>query len=282
GNTIDIPHVITTDHYIRIPIKKEDKKKIKEFITLYDVSNDNPSAETRGIAFIQQYAHFESDFPLLLDSAKHYFPDNTPALVKKNFSSLIDIDFYKQDYKHLLYYVGIMQPKFVLDSMLVHKDYANADAWTAYRIGEAFYQINNMRGAEAFYQKAVNLAPFVLEFNNKLGATLVALNKFDEALKVYDFILTQDPEFVSALTNKGYILLRKGDVEQAKTFYDKALALSPDDKQAMLNMAGWYIYQKQFDKAEEGLKQVLRKYPNEEQAKTLLQQVKGMGHKKAV
>ncbi len=281
GNTIDIPHVITTDHYIRIPIKKEDKKKVKEFITLYDVSNDHPSAETRGIAFIQQYAHFESDFPLLLDSAKHYFPDNTPALVKKSFSPLIDIYFYKQDYKHLLYYVGVMQPQFVLDSMLVHKDYANTDAWTAYRIGEAFYQVNNMRGAEAFYRKAVKLAPYVLEFNNKLGAALVALNKLDEAEKSYDFILTQDPEFISALTNKGYILLRNGNSQQAKTYYDKALALSPDDKQAMLNMAGWYINDKQFDKAEEGLKAVLKKYPDEEQAKTLLQQLKGMGHKKA-
>ncbi|MGP8217314.1 MAG: tetratricopeptide repeat protein [Bacteroidia bacterium] len=283
GKTIDIPHVITTDHYIRIPVKNEDKKKIKEFITLYDVNNDNPSAETRGIAFIQQYAKFESDFPLLLDSAKHYFPDNTPALVKKNFSSLIDIYFYKQDYNHLLYYVGIMQPNYVLDSMLVHKDYANTDAWTAYRIGEAFYQINNARGAEAFYRKAISLAPYVLEFNNKFGAALVMLDKLDEAEKIYDFILTQDPEFVSALTNKGFISLKKGNAGQAKNYYDKALALSPDDKQAMLNMAGWYIYEKQFDKAEESLKQVLKKYPDEEQAKSLLQQIKGMVmvHKKA-
>jgi len=281
GPTIDIPHVLTTDHYIRIPIKNEDKKKVKEFITLYDVSNDNPSAETRGLAFIQQYARFESDFPLLLDSAKHYFADNTPTEVKKNFSPLVDIAFYKQDYNKLLSYVGVMQPRYLLDSILVHKDYANTDAWTAYRIGEAFYQINNMRGAEAFYQKAVNLAKYVLEFNNKLGATLVALNKLDEAEKVCDFILAQDPEFVSALTNKGFIMLRKGNAAEAKSYYDKALALSPDDKQAMLNMAGWYIYQKQFDKATEGLKQVLKKYPDDEHAKALLQQLKGMGNKKA-
>ncbi len=273
GSTIDIPHVITTDHYIRIPIKNEDKKKVKEFITLYDVSNDNPTPEARGIAYIQQFAHFESDFPLLLDSAKHYFPDNTPALVRKNFSPLIDIYFYKQDYQHLLSYVGIMQPNFVLDSMLVHKDYANTDAWTAYRIGEAFYQINNVRGAEAFYRKAVALAPYVLEFNNKLGAALVLQNKFDEAEKIYNFILTQDPEFISALTNKGYIQLRKGNAEQAKTLYDKALALSPDDKQAMMNIAGWYIFEKQINKAQESLKAVLKKYPDEVQAKDLLKQL---------
>ncbi len=276
GKTIDIPHVITTDHYIRIPIKNEDKEKVKKFITLYDVSNPNPSEETRGIAFIQQFAHFESDFPVLLDSAKHYFHDNTPIQIRANFSSLTDICFYKQDYKGMLNYVAILHPQIVIDSMLVHKDYENRDAWTAYHIGEAFYQINNIKGAEAFYKKATVLAPYVLEFQNKLGASLVMLNRDDEADKTYDFILSQDPEFISALTNKGYIALRKGNADKAKTFYDKALALSPDDKQALLNMAGWYIYEKQADKAKETLQQVLKKYPNEEQAKALLQQLKGI------
>jgi tetratricopeptide (TPR) repeat protein len=276
GKTIDIPHVITTDHYIRIPIKNEDKEKVKKFITLYDVSNPNPSEETRGIAFIQQFAHFESDFPVLLDSAKHYFHDNTPIQIRTSFSSLTDICFYKQDYKGMLNYVAILHPQIVIDSMLVHKDYENRDAWTAYHIGEAFYQINNIKGAEAFYKKATVLAPYVLEFQNKLGASLVMLNRDDEADKTYDFILSQDPEFISALTNKGYIALRKGNADKAKTFYDKALALSPDDKQALLNMAGWYIYEKQADKAKETLQQVLKKYPNEEQAKALLQQLKGI------
>jgi len=274
GKTIDIPHVITTDHFIRIPIKNEDKEKVKKFITLYDVSNPNPAPETRGIAFIQQFARFQSDFPALLDSAKQYFPDNTPALIRKNFVPLVDICFYKQDYKGLLNYVSIMHPQYVIDSMLVHKDYENKDAWVAYRIGEAFYQINNIKGAEAFYKKSVALAPYVLDFQNKLGASLVMLNRDDEAGKVYDFILTQDPEFVSALTNKGYLALRKGNVDVAKEYYDKALALSPDDKQALLNMAGWHIYEKQPAKAKEDLQQVLKKYPEEEQAKALLEQLK--------
>ncbi|HTA81505.1 MAG TPA: tetratricopeptide repeat protein, partial [Bacteroidia bacterium] len=255
------------------PIKDVDKEKVKKFITLYDVSNPNPVQETRGIAFIQQFARFQSDFPALLDSAKQYFPDNTPALIRKNFEPLVDICFYKHDYKGLLSYVSIIHPQYVIDSMLVHKDYENKDAWTAYRIGEAFYQINNIKGAEAFYKKAVTLAPYVLDFQNKLGASLVMLNRDDEAGKVYDFILTQDPEFVSALTNKGYLALRKGNVDVAKEYYDKALALSPDDKQALLNIAGWYIYEKQTGKAKESLQLILKKYPDEEQAKTLLQQI---------
>lgn len=270
GNTIDIPHVITTDHYIRIPTKKEDKEKLKQFITLYDVNNPKPSNYTRGMAFIEQFARFESDFPLLLDSAKHYFADNSAADVKRNFPALIDIYFYKQDYNRILSYVGVMKPQYLLDSLLTHQSYSNDDAWTAYRIGEAFYQAGNARGASSFYLRAIKLAPYILEFHNKLGASLVMLNNLDEANKEYDFILSQDPEFVSALTNKGYIALYRGNAQGAKQFYDKALALDPDNEQAMFNMAGWYVHARQFDKAKEILVQLLKKYPEDPQATKLL------------
>jgi len=274
GNTIDIPHVITTDHYIRVPIQESEKEKVKQFITLYDVNNPHPSAYTIGRAFIQQFASFQSDRPLLLDSAKHYFPDNTPAEIKQNILSLIDISFYKKDYQKLLYYVGISTQKYLLDSILTHKDYSSADAWTAYRIGEAYYQMNDLNNAYSFYNRATQLAPYELEFQNKLGVTLATLHKSDEAEKVYDFILSQNPGLVSALTNKGFLELTKGNAELAKQCYDKALAYDPDDHQALMNTAGWYIYEKQFPESEKYLEQVIEKYPDDAQAKDLLEKVK--------
>ncbi len=270
GNTIDIPHVITTDHYIRIPVKKKDKEKVKKFITLYDVNNPNPSAYTRGRAFIQQFSSFESDKPLLLDSAKHYFLDDSPADIKKSFASLVDISFYKINYQKILYYVSIVSPKYLFDSILTHEDYSNADAWTAYRIGEAYFQMNDLGNAYSFYKRATDLAPYVLEFENKLGVALGALNKNNEAEKVYDYILSQNPEYISALTNKGFLELQKGNVEGAKQYYDKALSYNPDDRQALMNTAGWYGYKKQYDKTKEYLELVLKKYPDDTQAKNLL------------
>ncbi len=283
GNTIDIPHVITTDHYIRIPVKKEDKEKVKKFITLYDVNNPNPSTYTIGRAFIQQFASFQDDRPLLLDSAKHYFPDNSPTDIKNNFASLVDISFYKKDYQKLLYYVSTVDPKYVLDSVLKHTDYSNTDAWTAYRIGEAYFQSNDMGKAYSFYKRATQLAPFVLDFQNKLGVTLGALNKNDEAEKVCDYILSQNPEYVSALTNKGFLELKKGNADMAKQLYDKALSYNPDDRQALMNTAGWYVYQKQYAKTEEYLEKVLKKYPDDKQAADLLGKIKQlMGNKKSL
>jgi tetratricopeptide (TPR) repeat protein len=282
GNTIDIPHVITIDHYIRIPVKKDEKEKVKKFITLYDVNNPNPSSETIGKAFIQQFASFQDDRPLLLDSAKHYFSDNSPADIKKNFASLVDISFYKKDYQRLIYYVSVADPKTLLDSALIHADYSNTDAWTAYRIGEAYYQMSDIGKAYSFYKRATQLAPFVLDFQNKLAVTLAALHKNDEAEKVCDYILTQNPEYISALTNKGFIELTQGNADIAKQCYDKALSYNPDDRQALMNMAGWYVYEKQYNKTEEYLELVLKKYPDDGQAKDLLNKVQLLtGSKKA-
>jgi len=274
NNTIDIPHVITTDHYIRV-VKKEPTKK-KEFITLYDINNPNPSAEVRGKAFIQQFARFQSDFPLLLDSAKHYFPDSTPDEIKKSFPELVAISFYRNEYSKIIQYVNAAEQKNLLDKVLVHKDYENNDAWTAYRIGEAYFQSGDNNTANIFYKRATTLAPYVLEFQNKLGTTQVLLNQMPEAAKTYQYILSENPDFISALTNMGYISLLSGDATKAKDYYDRALALDPDDKQALLNTAGWYIYNKDYKTAQDYLKQVLKKYPTDAQAKATLQKLKAI------
>jgi Tfp pilus assembly protein PilF len=194
--------------------------------------------------------------------------------IKKNISSLIDISFYKKDYQKLLYYVGIIPPLYLLDSVLIHKDYSSSDAWTAYRIGEAYYQINDLASAYTFYKKATQLAPFMLDFQNKLGVTLATLKKNEAAEKVYDYILSQNPQYVSALTNKGFLELQKGKIDMAKQYYDKALSYDPDDRQALMNTAGWYGYEKQYIKTEEYLEKVLKKYPDDAQAIDLLKKVK--------
>jgi tetratricopeptide (TPR) repeat protein len=273
GNTIDIPHVITTDHYIRIPVKKEDKEKVKKFITLYDVNNSNPSAYTVGRAFIQQFARFQSDRPVLLDSAKHYFPDATVKDIKRNICSLIDISFYRIAYQKLLYYVSVVTPKYLLDSILTHAAYANADAWTAYRVGEAYYNLNNFGNAGTFYARATKLAPYILDFQNKLALSLAMQNKHDEEEKIYNTILALNPGDVAALTNKGYLELTKGNADLAKQCYDKALVFDPDDRHALMNMAGWYVYKKDYYKTEEYLEKVLKKYPEDKQAMDLQKKI---------
>jgi len=68
--------------------------------------------------------------------------------------------------------------------------------------------------------------------------------------------------------------LQKGKIDMAKQYYDKALSYDPDDRQALMNTAGWYGYEKQYIKTEEYLEKVLKKYPDDAQAIDLLKKVK--------
>ncbi len=53
--------------------------------------------------------------------------------------------------------------------LLKTMSYDNSDAWCAYRIGEAYLNLSSPDNALVFLERAVELAPFILEFKLKLG-----------------------------------------------------------------------------------------------------------------
>ncbi len=133
--------------------------------------------------------------------------------------------------------------------------------------------MKDFSNAYSFYKRATELAPYILDFQNKLGVSAGLLGRNDESEKIYKYILSQNPEYVSAYTNKGFLELQKGHSQQAKEDYDKALSYDPDDRQALMNTAGWYIFQKQYYKARDYLEIVIKKYPDDKQAFDLLQKI---------
>ncbi len=280
GKDIDIPHVLTTDHYIRIPAPFNSPKagitRIRKFITLYDANNPHPTPETRGRAYIQQYERFQSDYPALLDSAKSYFPDATPAQVRKNFQWLVYIAYLKNDWEGIRAYADAVGENFILDSLLVHCAYDNSDAITAYQIGEAYNSLSDQAKALRFYKRAVQLAPYEMEYRNKAASAQALLGQKDSAEKEYDYILHEDPQFVPALTNKGYLALLQGDMSAAGSYNARALALDPDNKQALLNTAQCYIFERNYKEAEQYLQLALIKYPHEEMIKLTLDKLKAI------
>ena len=64
-----------------------------------------------------------------------------------------------------------------------------------------------------------------------------------------------------------------GNADEAKKCYDKALSYNPDDRQALMNIAGWYVFKKQYFKTKEYLEKVLKKYPDDKQAAELLSKI---------
>ena len=246
SGTIDIPHVTVHDHYIRKNAKKEVEQStqnegIKKFIGIYSVNNPNSDNLTKGRAYLNYFEKFEPGNLSLLDSARIYLTKaDAPA---KDF---IHWAFLKNDFPSLLTFVEKAD---------------NRDAWTAYRIGEAYYYSRNLPQAEQYFTEAVNKSTGNIEFKAKLGTVKIEIGKRQEAKQILAEIEKDYPKHPQSLTNLGYVYFLEGDITKAGEYYDKALALDPDYESALLNKAGLYNYLKEYNKSRQLLQRLLKRNP---------------------
>lgn len=278
SGSIDIPHVTVHDHYIRKPLKKDEVEKVKKFIGLYAINEKNPADDVKAKAYIQQYDKFEYN-PVFLDSAEKYLSDRTKTDVEKNFETLIHLHFIKKNYAKILSLTDQLGKDNILNNMLIKRSSSNDNAWTLYRIGEAYYNNSDYVNAFLFYTKAVQLAPFNPEFKNKQAASLMSQNKISEAIAVFESIIRENPKFVPALNNLGYAYLVSNNPQKSEEFYKRALKLDPDYEPLLMNVAGFNIYKKNYKAAEEILSRVLKRNPKNEQAKMVSGQIKKLNSK---
>ena len=273
NTTTDIPHVITTDHFIRKPLKEETVDDIREFIGIVCINNLEPPRQAIAEGYLSLYEKFTPN-PLALDSAKKYLADETEQDIKKNFPLLVRWAFLKNDYKKVIQYVGQYGNT---DGVFKKVKYNNDAAWTAYRIGESFLSLEDPSDALSYFSKAVALEPYNLEFRNKLGALQMSIGKEKEAAENFSFIYGENPKYVPAITNLGYYYLSvENNASKAEQLYRNALALDPDNEQALLNMAGLYVYRKDFKAAKQALESLLKKAPGNMQAKAVLKQLEAL------
>ncbi len=268
NGTIDIPHVTTTDHFIRKPVDKSTVNKIREFVGLSCINNTSPPGKTIAAAYLSYYEKFSSD-KSSLDSAKKYLSDATNEEVKSNFKNLVRWAYLKNDFPQVVSYAERVEDALKILSVT---SYSNEDSWTSYRIGEAYYASGKTEKAIRFFQHAVDLEKFNLEFRNKLASAQLDVAKSEEARKNFQFILAEDPKFTSAWINLGYLLLSVDhDISKADLYYDRALALDPDNEQALFNKAGTLIYLGKKNESKKILQRLIKSNPGNERAKAVLQ-----------
>lgn len=275
---IDIPHVTVHDHYIRKPSPENAKKEAEtmaKFLGLYAVNEKNPSREIIAKAYLQHFEKFDHDVALL-DSALKYLPSSSVADKKKNFRDLVHYYFLRGDFNSLKGLSTAIDSKWITDSLLTHQSFDNFDAWTAYRIGEAYFNTGNAPSAELYYKKAVDLAPFHPDFRAKYALSLASQQKAKEAKGQYEEVLKQNPFFVPALTSLGYLWLMNNNDAMAEKMYTDALKTDPDDKTALMNTAGLYIFRKNYPEALKYVNMVLVRNPGDEQANQLRVQLQQM------
>jgi tetratricopeptide (TPR) repeat protein len=271
NGTIDIPHVSVTDHFIRKPVDTAAVKKIKEFVTLACINNPSADAASRGNAFLSYYEKFNNN-PAFLDSAKRYISDANDSDISRNIKSLVRWAYLKNDFQTVAGFA-----KYVQNNPRMHdsKSFSNDDAWTLYRIGESFSALQNYPAAIDYLMHAVRLEPFNLDFRNRLAQVQVDAQRIGDARKNFEFILSENPKFASAYISLGYLILSVDhDIAKADSYYDKALALDPDNEQAMFNKAGTLMYLHKKPEAISMLKRLLKKNPQRADARSMLEAIK--------
>ena len=273
STTIDIPHVTITDHKISIQNDEVilDTGLVKEFLGLECINNQDPSIESVIQAYLQQYERFEQ-YDYYLDSAFKYL--NKIDINHKNHLYMsIYLAFLQEDYRQIIERVNSIGFVDLFEYHLQDKDYSNKDAWTSYRIGEAFFKQGDSKNALKFYQHAVTLAPYNLEFRNKYGNSLFFNQKIDFAIDEFEFILSEDNNFISAYTNLGFVYFSIGNLEDALSYYNYALELNPYHEKTLLNMASLYYYTDDVNVSIDYLNKVLHLYPGNQEAESLLYRI---------
>ena len=259
NGSIDIPHVAVTDHFIRRrPTIDTLQKQITAFLGLKCFNNDKPDAITVARGFMEFYERYAPSRGLL-DSALLYLGRQQEVEAKqKQNKDYIRAYFLMKDYNKVIEYATPLQPEKI------------TDAWTAYRAGEALFLQQQAEKALPWYKRATEIWNYSLDFQNKYGVCLLSLGKLPEAMKVFQFIVAQNPNHVSANTNLGYIYMQQGNNTLSYDLLLRAQKLDPDYEQNLVNLAVWYHNNQRNDDAEKCLVHLLGKHPNNEQARAML------------
>lgn len=261
NGSIDIPHVAVTDHYIRKrpEVSRKEQADITAFLGLECFNNDNVDALTTARAFMEFYERYNDDNSLL-DSTMKYISKDESGEHAVNNKDLVRLYYLKKDYNKVIGSVTQIE----LQPAKLN------DAWTAYRVGEAYYQTGKAKEALPWYERSVAIKKYALDFQSKYGICLLSTGNVDAAKKVFQFILTEHPKYATAHTNIGYIYMQEGSATLAYDHLSKAVLYEPDNKQALINIAVWYHFNDRDADAKKALKHLLKKYPNNQQAKAML------------
>jgi len=116
---------------------------------------------------------------------------------------------------------------------MCHKSWAD--------LGEILIELGDYKGAVECFDVVLQYEPDNGGALNSKGIALQWLNDLDGAEACYLQILESDPDNTLALNNMGAIMRSHAQPEKAIEYFDKALAVVPDDGQILFNRSLTYL-----------------------------------------
>lgn len=270
SGSIDIPHVRVTDHFIRVvdeasrvPVEEtEEVSPDRTFLGLAGLIDSSPSEQEMAEGYMSYFEEL-SNVPYFLDSAAvHLQNARRTTSVDELSTSLVRLYYLQKNYDEL---VRLSRE---LDGSKI------TDAWTLYRIGEAYDNTGDPQTASRYFEAAVERSPYHLRFLNRLGMSYVATQRFDRAITTFDRLLAENPKYTEAYNNRGFARAMQGDFVSAEDDFRKALSLNPDETQALANLASLYLNTNQREKARPYARRLLELAPADENYRRLWEMVR--------
>src|SRR6185437_3479166 len=138
-----------TDHFIRKrPVEDSMKTQITAFLGLECFNNNHVDAITTARGYMEFYERYAPSQPLLDSAMKYLNRQSDDEANKKQNRDYIRLYYLLKNFPRITEYAAQMKPADM------------NDAWTAYRIGEAYFESQQMDKALPWYKRSIEIWPY--------------------------------------------------------------------------------------------------------------------------
>lgn len=261
SETMDIPHVMVHDHWIKKPVVYADKDKVQKFLGLKCLTTDHPTNLLKAEGYLEFYDAYVAR-PNLFDSVQFYLLRVADTTSSRYINAWIHFYYLQNDFKNVVRMAGKLNAGAIID------------AYAVYRIADAFYNLKDYKNALIYINRALQLRPAELEFKTKQGDIYVMMKDMKNAEQSYSEVIQWNPDYAMAYCNLGYVKFSTGDFDAAKKNYETALSLDPDYEQALFNEAQLYLVQQNRDAAIVVIQGILKRDPDNDKARVIIEQLR--------
>ncbi|MFN6530202.1 tetratricopeptide repeat protein [Nostoc sp. ChiSLP03a] len=132
--------------------------------------------------------------------------------------------------------------------------------------GNTFFDLQRYQDALEVYEKAVNLRPDYAQAWNGQGKTLNKLRKYKDALVAYDKAIQIQPDYLDAWIGRGTVLGNLQRYQEAIASFDKALELKNDNSEVWNARGEAFSNLNQYDQAIKSYEKAIELKPDNYEA----------------
>ena len=242
--------------------------------TIYALQNNYQQALTHYAKAVNaepdfSAAHFNLGLLLLRN--------NQLAAAKTQFNNVIALN---PEHTEAQFYLGVLNLEDnLLDEAeqcfhkVLEQDKEQVEALT--NLGVIALKREQSQLAVDYFSKALALDNEHIDARNNLASTFMHHDRFENALMHYDVLLNKDPNNIEYLYNSGVAQMALGHLNEAIIMFERVLSIQKNHGPSLNNMAAIYLKMDQRETAREYLKQALAVNPQDTISSHMLHAISG-------